>query len=81
VTTLKDKNSDVYVTGTPPEGRRQRSRVGDAARAAATDALAHLSAEQRLEAQLQHSQLLAELQHAAPRGRTERRNRLRSARG
>jgi predicted XRE-type DNA-binding protein len=70
----------VYATASPPDARRQRSSVGDAAREGVTDALAHLSAEQRLEAQLQHSQLLAELQHAARARRAGRTPGARSGR-
>lgn len=55
----------VYVTGPPAGERRQPSPVGDAARRGAADALTDLSPEQRLEAQLKHSRLLAELRNAA----------------
>jgi predicted XRE-type DNA-binding protein len=55
----------VFVRGTPNPGRRPRSPLGEASRQAVADAAIDLSAEQRLEAQLQHSQLLVELQRAA----------------
>lgn len=55
----------VYVSATPLDGRRPRSALGATARKSTSAGLAHLSAEQRLEAQLEHSELLTELQRAA----------------
>jgi len=54
----------VFVKGAAP-GRAQRSRLADRARDDLGAAQERLSPEQRLDAQLRHSELLAELQRGA----------------
>jgi predicted XRE-type DNA-binding protein len=60
----------------PSAGRTQTSALGERAQAEMTQAALALSPTQRLEAQLRHSELLAQLRAAAHHGRvTSRRSR------
>jgi predicted XRE-type DNA-binding protein len=63
----------VHVRGEPPPERTQRSVLDVTARDATAASVTHLRPEQRLEAQLRHSELLAELQRAARSTRERRR--------
>lgn len=67
----------VYRSGEGLRGRTHPSGLDEHARAAATDGASRLSPEQRLEAQLQHGELLLELQRGSGR-RTARRPRRKS---
>jgi predicted XRE-type DNA-binding protein len=55
----------VFVRGTTPPVRAQRSRLADRARAELSSNTQRLSPEQRLDAQLRQSELLADLRRAA----------------
>jgi predicted XRE-type DNA-binding protein len=55
----------VFVSGTALAGRAQRSRLADHARGELGATLQRLSPEQRLNAQLRHSELLADLRRGA----------------
>lgn len=56
----------VYVSGFPPaRSARTKSRLGEQARRAVNESVRALSPEKRLEAQVQHSRLVAELSRAA----------------
>ena len=55
----------VFVNGTPTPGRTQRSRLADRAREELSTRMERLSPEQRLDAQLRHSELLADLRRGA----------------
>jgi predicted XRE-type DNA-binding protein len=55
----------VFVSGTAAPGRAQRSRLADRARKELSTSNQRLSPEQRLNAQLQHSELLADLRRGA----------------
>ena len=54
----------VFVSGTAPQERAQRSRLAERARQELDASLQSLTPEQRLDAQLKHSELLAELHQA-----------------
>jgi predicted XRE-type DNA-binding protein len=51
----------VFVSGSAAPGRAQRSQLADRAREELSASLQRLSPEQRLDAQLRHSELLADL--------------------
>jgi hypothetical protein len=55
----------VFVSGSPAPGRAQRSRLADRAREELSASSQRLSPEQRLDAQLRHSELLADLRQNA----------------
>jgi predicted XRE-type DNA-binding protein len=68
----------VHVAGEPLPQRLHRSRLADEARDRLTRSVQRLTAQERLEAQLRHSELLTALQHS---GRSQRARSARSARG
>ena len=55
----------VFVSGSVARGRAQRSRLADRARDELSASAQRLSPEQRLDAQLRHSELLADLRRGA----------------
>jgi predicted XRE-type DNA-binding protein len=70
--TGKDPNeAGVFVSGTSPPARAQRSRLAERARDGLNASAQLLTPEQRLDAQLTHSELLAELQQASRYSRAE----------
>jgi predicted XRE-type DNA-binding protein len=62
----------VFVSGTAAPGRAQRSLLAERAREDLSVRTQQLSPEQRLDAQLQHSELLAKLRRGAEASKTVR---------